>query len=229
VSVYSKAGLSERRKIMQMKISVFLLTLFLMTTGALAATDPSGAPSKPQAAETETSTVPDQHFQKAHENFMKRDTKGAASEIRKGAEFLKKEAENGAGETKKALTDSAKELERLAGDVEKGTVTSVKMLDDGFAKADHALARHHLAKATNAWSKKENSKTGEDLKAAGVYLEHGLSWTGRKTETSTEDVLHHSRVLAGNLIKGSGWVPEEVGKGLQSVGNEIDKLGQRVG
>jgi hypothetical protein len=214
---------------MQMKRWGFVLALILMTTGALAQTDPSGAPSTPQAAETETSTVPDQHFQKAHENFVKRDTKATASEIRKGAGYLKREAENGAGETKKALTASATELERLAGDVEKGTVTSVKMLDDGFARADHALARHHLAQATNAWSKRENAKTGEALRLAGAHLEHGLSWTGRKAETSTEDVIHHSRVLAGNLITGTGWVPEEVGKGIQSVGNEIDKLGQRVG
>lgn len=217
---------------MHIKIWFFILTLIFMTNGALAATDPS-APSQSQGAETDASTtftdVPGQHFQNAHENFLKRDTKATASEIRKGAAFLGREAEHGAGETKKALIDSARELERLAGDVEKGRVTSAKKLEEAFARADHALAQHHLAQATKAWAKRENAKTGEALKAAGVYLEHGLAWTGRKTETGTEDVLHHSRVLAGKLIEGTGWVPEEVGKGLQSVGNEIDKFGKRVG
>jgi hypothetical protein len=218
---------------MNKKTWFFVITLILITTGALAATNPSEASSKSQAVETETSTaftdVPGQHFQKAHENFLKKDTKATTSEIRKGASFLITEAEHGTGETKKALMASAKELERLAGDVEKGTVTSVEKLDEAFARADHALARHHLAKATNAWAKRENAKTGEALKAASVYLEHGLAWTGRKAEGGTEDVIHHSRVLAGKLIEGTGWVPAEVGKGLESVGNEIEKLGEKVG
>lgn len=218
---------------MSKKTWFIVITLILITSGALAATNPSGTPSKSQAVETERSTastdVPGQHFQKAHEDFVKRDTKAAASEIRKGASFLTTEAEHGTGETKKALMVSARELERLADDVEKGTVTSAKKLDETFARADHALARHHLAKATNAWAKRENAKTGEALRSAGVYLEHGLEWTGGKVESGTKDVIHHSRVLAGKLIEGTGWVPAEVGKGLESVGNEIEKLGERVG
>lgn len=210
-----------------------LVILIFITTGAFAQTNPSETRPESKAFETESSTavtdVPGQHFQKAHENFIKRDTKATASEIRKGAGFLATEAQHATGETKKGLEASARELERLANDVEKGTVSSVKKLDETFARADHALARYHLAQATNAWAKRENAKTGEALRSASTYLEHGLAWTGRKAETGTEDVIHHSRVLAGKLIEGTGWVPEEVGKGIQSVGNEIDKLGQKVG
>ncbi|TAK09156.1 hypothetical protein EPO44_01635 [bacterium] len=208
----------------------FAMVLILIATGAV--TGPSEAASKSQAVEKGASKsftdVPGQHFQKARQDFLKKDTKDAAAEIRKSAAFLKSEAERATGETKEALTASVSELEKLADDLEKGTVTSVKTLDETFARADHALAEHHYAKASESWAKRETVRAGEDLKAAGVYLEHGLAWSGQKVESGTRDVLRDSRILAGKLIEGTGWVPDEVGKGLASVGKEIEKFGKRV-
>jgi hypothetical protein len=96
--------------------------------------------------------LPGEHFHKARENFLKKDFKGAASEIRKGAAFLRLEAARATKEGKVGLTASIAELERLANDVEKGTVTSAKTLDRAFAKAHHGLAKHHYLKALDCSS-----------------------------------------------------------------------------
>lgn len=67
---------------MNKKTWFIAITLILITTAALAVTNPSEAPPKSQVVETERSTastdIPGQHFQKAHENFLKRDTEAAA-------------------------------------------------------------------------------------------------------------------------------------------------------
>jgi hypothetical protein len=48
----------------------------------------------------------DDHFQKAHNFFLKKDFKAVAAEIRNAAELLKQEAEKATIEGKKALTAS---------------------------------------------------------------------------------------------------------------------------
>jgi hypothetical protein len=35
-------------------------------------------------------------------------------------------------------------------------------------------------------------------------------------------------LVAGKLIEGAGWVPEEVGKGITAIGTEISKLGKKI-
>ena len=123
---------------------------------------------------------PGHHFHQARENFLKKDMKGAASEIRKATNFLKLEAARATGDGKKALTTSIDELKKLASDVEKGTVKSSNDLGKAFARAHHALAVHHHLKASESWAKKETSKSGHALKAAASHLERALAWSGHE-------------------------------------------------
>ncbi|TSA11209.1 MAG: hypothetical protein D4R73_04150 [Deltaproteobacteria bacterium] len=171
---------------------------------------------------------PESQFQKAHESFLKKDFKAAASEIRKGAAFLKTEAGHATEDGKKVLMASVHELEKLAGDVEKGTVTSAKDLKDVFARAYHALANNYYLKASEDWAKKEAKDTGQALKAAAVQLEHAMAWSGHKVETGAAEVIKGAHVVAGKLIKGAGWVPEEVGNGIELVGKEVEKFGTYI-
>ena len=171
---------------------------------------------------------PEFHFQKAHEFFLKKDFKAAGSEIRKGAAFLKLEAGRSTTEGKKTLEASADELGKLAEDVEKGAVASEKQLKDAFARADHALAKHHYLKASEYWAKKDEKKTGHALKAAAQALEHAAAWSGHKLETAAIDVIKGVRVGSGKLIEGMGWSADEVGKGINELGNEISKLGKAI-
>jgi len=170
--------------------------------------------------------LPGEHFHKARENFLKKDTKAAAEEIRKGAAFLRLQAARATTEGKKGLVASVAELEKLANDVEKGTVTSAKTLDRTFARAHHALAKHHHLKAIEYKAKNDVRRTGHELKAAMVHLEHGFAWSGHELEAVSVKAIKDVGLLAGKLVEGTGWVAEEVGKAIEKIGQEIDKLGK---
>ena len=132
--------------------------------------------TKAQTTQKSTMEVeePESQFEKAHEFFLKKDLKAAASEIRKGVAFLKQEAGSAAKDGKKDLTASIHELEKLANEVEKGAVTSEKRLKDAFARAHQALANHHYLKASDYWAKKEEKKTGHALNSATPYFDQAV-------------------------------------------------------
>jgi hypothetical protein len=173
----------------------------------------------------------EEHFHRAHESFLKKDLKKAAAEIRKGEAFLKLEAGRATEEGKKLMEESGHDLAKLAEDVEHGTITSVKRLDEAFARAHQALAHHHHLKAKESWTNKAEQaahKVGQDLQAAAEHFDQGLVWTGHKAEAAGAKAIKDARLLAGKLIQGSGWVPAEVGKGIEYVGEEIEKFGKKV-
>ena len=169
---------------------------------------------------------PQHHFMRAFEHFLKHDWEAAAAEIRKGAAFLKLEAARAAADAEKGLTASVQVLEKLADDIEKGAVRSAKDLQDVFAKAEHAVAKHHYLRAAEAWAKKWKIKAGHELQAAAVSLEHGFAWAGQKLEAGMIKVMDDARHIAGKLIEGVGWAADEVGKAIEYLGREIDKLGK---
>jgi len=189
---------------------------------------PTEAPMVPAPVQAPEAKETDEHFQKAHESFLKKDMKAAVSEIRQGEDLIKKEAEKATEEAKKGLTASADELEKLAKDVEKGAVTSEKKLKDTFARAEHALAKHHYLKASEQWAKKETKETGNALKKAAQHMEQTAKWAGHKLEAGTVKIIDEVRFMSGKLIQGTGWVADEVGKGIQNMGAEITKLGEKI-
>ena len=170
----------------------------------------------------------EQDFQKARHDYLQKDMKSAAAEIRKGVSYLKSEAETADAEGKKVLTKSSQELEKLADDVEKGTVVSVKQIETSFARAYQALAKNSYIKSMESWSRKEIKNTGKSLDEATTYLERGFYWAGQKTEAGTKEVIKKSKDLSQKLEQGMGWASNEVGKGLKNTGNEIEKFGQRI-
>lgn len=65
----------------------------------------------------------------ARANFVKKDNKAAASDLRKSAEILKKEAPATSRSNQEAITAATNELNRLADSIDKGDVKSVKQVD----------------------------------------------------------------------------------------------------
>jgi len=201
-----------------------VLLPFIVITWALAPATKAEAAQEPPAQVGE----PESQFQKAHESFLKKDFKTAASEIRKGAALLETEAAHATEDGKKVLMASVHELEKLADDVEKGTVTSAKDLKDAFARAYQSLANNYYLKASEDWAKKEAKDTGQALKSAAAYLEQAVTWSGHKMEAGAAEVIKGAHVVAGKLIKGAGWGAEEVSKGVKDIGREIAKLGKAI-
>lgn len=171
---------------------------------------------------------PDAHFRKAHDDFVKKDYRAAATEIRKGEAYVKLERARATTDSQKALTGSAEELETLAKDVQKGTVKDVKKLDDAFARADQSLAKSHYVKASESWAKKLSDKTGYELKAATESLERAASWAGGEASSAASTAVKDGRAVTGKLISGTGWTVDEVGKAIDSVGQGIEQVGKKV-
>jgi hypothetical protein len=171
---------------------------------------------------------PSQYLQQAHESFLKKEYKVTAQNLRKAAGYLQVAAQNGASRAKSALVASADELDRLAKDVESGTVKSGKDLESAFARAEHALAFDHQAKAQTAIAENQHVRAGHYLHSAVGHLENAAKWSGHQLERGAVATADGVRLLSGKLVEGSGYVVEEAGKSVKWVGEEVDKLGKLI-
>jgi hypothetical protein len=211
----------QERRIIMYRLNRFIViaALALIVTGVFPWT---------AIADSQSPSSIEQTFQKAKQDYLQKNMNSAAEQIKKGAAYMKAEAEKASTKGKGALTASAQELDKLATDVKKGTVTSEKRMEETFARAYLALASDAHVKATESWSKKETAKAGAALETANKNLEKSFAWAGQKIEKSTNDAMKKSQELALKLKKKSSLIAEEVGKGLQNAGNEIEKFGQKI-
>ena len=171
---------------------------------------------------------PDRHFWLADENFLERNYRGAAAEIRKGAAFLDLEAHRATARGRAVLAASAADLEQLAVSVEHGSVEAPQILEIGFARANRALALAHHLNASEAWTSKEARRAGHELRAAASDVEHAIDWTGRDLDAGASDTVRAVGKVAGKLIQDGGYADEDVGNASTAVGRKVEQLGTRV-
>ena len=171
---------------------------------------------------------PGSHLEKAHKSFLEKDFDAAASEMKKAAAYCLIEAKRATGDARDGLVGAGRELEKLADDVKSGTVESIKSVDDAFARAYHALAKHHYLKATESWTKKEAKKVGHAIHASASYVERGFKAAGREVDEGVHKTLDGARKLSGDLISGSGKLGEDVGSAISDCGKQTQLLGQRI-
>jgi hypothetical protein len=177
------------------------------------------------AAEAASKESVEPYFQKARQDYLQKNMKAAADEVRKSATYLKSETSAAKGNGKKALTASYRELDKLAGELEKGTVKSVKEMEISFASAYEALATNSHVKSTDAWSRKEFKKAGYELEAAIDELEKGFAWGRHKADASTRKVIGESKELSKKLKEGAGRSSAEASESLKDMGDEIRMFG----
>lgn len=229
-----------------MKTQRMSSVLMLTMAGLLATVSMKGCDKKAKAAEEAAPVAPEgyvlvqediltylvdgpkEHFTKAHDDFLKMDYHMAVGQIRKGTAYLKLQATRATPEGKKVLNAAIADLDRLAGDVEKGGIKEVKALDQCFARAHYALAQHHYLKAKEHHSRRMATKAGHALNAATIHLENGAEFAGHQLDASSKKVIKDAEALSGKLIEGTGGAIEEAGKGIDAVGDEIAKLGNKV-
>lgn len=174
------------------------------------------------------SDEPSRHLGRARDAFLVMDARTAAAEMRKAAVHVRVAAEHALERSKRSLTHSEHELEQTAHRIETGMVKSVEDLDLVTARALHALANDQYAKASDAWRKRELRRSGQFLRSATNNLERAAARTDAAMRTATAEVAKDSRLISGKLIEGTGFVMDEVGAGLESVGHQIEKVGSRV-
>jgi hypothetical protein len=167
-------------------------------------------------------------FRAAVADFLNRRMRAAAEEIRKGAACMKLEAARASGDSRKALMDSAQELEKLANDVQKAAVADLKELQNAFARAEYALARHHYLKAVELRAKGDAQKTGRELQSAADYVDSGQVWLNQKMHEGVADAVNDTRLVAAKMVYGAGATADEVGKAFDGLGKELDKFSSSV-
>lgn len=207
--------------------AVLGLLAFGGTGTAQVTTAPQAVVVQEEEVEIIAPAVLEQHFSRAKEGLLKQDAKLAAAELRKAADEVEKGAARAGAEAKAAASDVGRDLRTGAEDVEKGVVTSADDLQKIFARAHYDLARHYRARA-QAGLQSAPKASGHHLRAAAAHLEHAAEWAGQETREGAVKVADGARLVAGKLISGSGWAGEEVGKAVESLGGELDRLGRKI-
>jgi len=213
------------------RIVAAIVIVLVLSTASLVS--PVAAQSKPSAPDgyvlVEEDVIltfadePRKSFRSAVSAFLNRKFYEAATEIREGAAFMKLEAERATADAKKALDDSAADLRKLADDVQKGAVGDLKDLQSGFARAEHALVRHHYLKAVELRAKNETQKAGRELQAAADYVDSGQVWLTKKMHKGAQDIVNEARRVAGKMVAGAGASAEDIGKAFDNLGKELDR------
>lgn len=171
---------------------------------------------------------PQQHFASAVEAYAQKNYQAAARDIRAGAGELRREAGRAGGDARQALDGSVAELDKLADSVGNGAIGAEQSMRADFARAEHALALEHRAKAAAAWSHKRYQQTGVELKAAAGRLESAAAWAGGEAKTAAAAGVTDARALGDKLASGAKWSRDEVAAGMKQLGGAIDALGRQI-
>ncbi|MEP7208175.1 MAG: hypothetical protein ABI920_14655 [Casimicrobiaceae bacterium] len=172
---------------------------------------------------------PQRYFTAAAAAFARRDYQVSAAAVRRAASFVRLEAARATGSARRELDAAIGELDGLAHGLDKGTVREVHAMTGVFMKAEHAIALEHRSKAAESWSRKEYDKAGFELKAAAHGLESAASWAGDKARAGVTTTVAASRDLGQKLASGATWTRAEVANGFDTLGNDINALGQKIG
>jgi hypothetical protein len=198
---------------------------FLGAAALLAAASLAGAAS-PRASRA--ALEPQRHFASAVEAYAQKNYKAAAGEIRAATGELRREAGRASGDARRALDSSVAELDKLADSIGKGTLGAEQSMRVDFARAEHALALEHRAKASEAWSHKRYKQAGTELKAAAARLESAAAWTGGEAKAGAAAAVSDARALGDKLASGAKWSRDEVASGFKSLSQAIDTLGRNI-
>ena len=211
------------------RIGIVLTFLFIFWLSGGASAQGQGKDSSQKSAEEfKSAGEVGKNHQQARESFIKKEFKASSEAIRRAAETLGALEKKAERNREKAYLDSIEGLRKLADRVEKGAVKSVKEIDMAFVQASHNLAQHHYIQGMSSWGKKEGTQAGQELKAAVIYLEEGIKWTGEKGKQEADAVVKDTHLLAGKLIEGAQITDQEAERGFKALKAEIDKLGKKI-
>lgn len=213
---------SLRRSLAALLPIAFMLTAGLASTGLCQPTQSQGGSSK-KATQTDTSAKLEQYFQKARKE-LKNNASEASVQIRKAAALVKEEASHAQGRSKKWIIESSQELEDLGRRVQQGAVKTVEELNDTFSRAHAALADYYRQRASDSWTKKTVSETGQALNEAALHLESGWEWSKNKADKASKATINSAKQVSKEIARGSKWVSTEIGKSIESLEKDIGKL-----
>jgi hypothetical protein len=120
---------------------------------------------------------PEYHFHLASRYFSERNDSGSPGEIRIAAALLEIEAARHDATNKAELDAQAQGLNELSAKIAKGFVKSLKELNNDFASADRALARHYHRMVAAPADENAREKTGYWLHGTVNSLTDSARWS----------------------------------------------------
>jgi hypothetical protein len=168
---------------------------------------------------------PGLHVERSRDAFLKSDLRTAAKELRKAAVHLKTSSTHSIETSKRKLVHAAHDLERAADRIESGTLKSVDEFDTTVSHAMQSLSEYQYRKAVEAWAKRETRQAGHYLRAAADNLERATARTEARMKAATTEVTRESRVISRSMVEGTGIMIDDVGKGLERMGHQIEHVG----
>ena len=172
---------------------------------------------------------PQRHFDSALALYAKKDFKGAANEVRRAAAYVRLESARAIGDVKTELDGAAAALQRSAHQLDTGAVKSAATLQQTFARADHALATAHRAKAAENWSRKAYDKAGYELKAAAHGVSAAAAWSTDTVKHSAATAATEAHATGDKLARGGVWARDEVARAFDALGKALDRVGESIG
>ena len=114
----------------------------------------------------------------------------------------------------------------MARRIETRMVDSVEEVDRLSARALHRLAQHHYLNAQRSGIA-GNSRAPADNAPAADNLERAAVLSRQNMKTATQDAKE-TRIVSGKLIKGAGYDVDEVGRGFESLGKQVEAIGNGI-
>ena len=110
------------------------------------------------------------------------------------------------------------------------TATATRTASSGrpqqhFIGAVAAYARTDY-KAAQAWARNDYHQAGHGLEAATHALRGAAGWSGKQAKAAASATLADARALGDKLVSGAAFTRDEVVKGIEALGNGVDKLGR---
>jgi len=181
----------------------------------------------PQVSEQEPEAERDAteyHFHLAGTSYADNDFSTSAEQIRRAAESLKKQLGNTDQELRPLFSASIVEMEMAAGNVERGRVKSVRQLHEIFARAETALAKHHIKQAQTAWESQNVDETARKLTASANNLENAMVRTSYQDDGTLGKILSESKRLSKKLLQEGAANPGEINESIIDMNVAIGKF-----
>jgi hypothetical protein len=138
-------------------------------------------------------------FETAQQKFLASEMGGVAESIRRGASYVRAEGSRAKSDDRDALLSVSDALERLSSRVETGKVTSFDDVGSVFARAQRAVAIHHLNLARQAESRGDAGLTGRHLAVAAQNLRQQLTWQNLELDYDLKTNLDEVEKVANQL------------------------------
>ena len=161
---------------------------------------------------------------RARAAFEQKQLETLQAELADAASFLRAEAQQTEGDAGLPLLGAAAELDSLAQRAASGNPTA-RAVDRAFINTNRAEARYHLLRAGDAIANGESARAGEELTMSVDHLERAAKDAGRPADAAVRTAITDARTLAGEMMQGTGIVPDEAWRVTEQLERAIDRLG----